>query len=833
MQQPSEGLHFGKYKLLERIATGGMAEIYRARMTAAAGVTKPVVIKKILPGYAGNTAFVSMFVNEARIAAGLSHGNIAQVFDFGEVDGQYFIAMEFVDGQPLSRVMRRAREKGLYTLPQPLALLIAVEVLEGLAYAHTRLDERGRPLHIVHRDVSPQNVLLGYEGQVKLVDFGIAKARLAGRNEAGEAGEVMGKYAYFAPEQARGRELDARTDVFAAGVVLYEMLCGRLPFEGKMADVLRKVALGDFPRPRDLNPDLPPALERILLTALAVEREQRYPTAEAFAEALTRYLHTAAPDVSPRARAHFMGYLFEAELVEDGRPVLLPREFLAQMARWTQGSAERRPSRVPTQPRDTAPALDEPARKGHRNTDRISHETPGAQDTGEPGSTTQPIPPESLAAEPSGPTTQPIPPESLAAEPPSPGKPSGIPLHLAAEQTILAQQSLSVVPTPREVSAQNVPRTVAPVRRLRLPRGVVLGAPVAVALTVMGAMLTMGNTGTFSVELSSTPPGATIRVDGRPLPSRTPALITHLPADGEHLLEVHVTGMVPWSQTVRAERGTTLAVHARLRSRMASGSSPQTRPARLPPPQEATMPVDRITLSAVGHAFRVPFESAAEVKLDPKRTYDVRVEGRLSTGGPMTVEQAGYFLEGTEQLPAHESFGLIGTEERPVSNATMLYVFLLDAKREDNHGSLQVRVRERDSGTVTTVRLDARAHALKLSRADRFLLRQLDPDTTYEVVLRDSPEPARTRGYEGGPVGRMLGLYGAGEGPETESGVLELLEVGQPVRLRGASWLMLAFPDDHLADNTGTLLLEVSPVVPPVRPPPVRAPGRMFDAPTR
>ncbi len=795
VQQPSEGLHFGKYKLLERIATGGMAEIYRARMTAVAGVTKPVVIKKILPGYAGNTAFVSMFVNEARIAAGLSHGNIAQVFDFGEVDGQYFIAMEFVDGQPLSRVLRRAREKGLYTLPQPLALLIAVEVLEGLAYAHTRLDERGRPLHIVHRDVSPQNVLLGYEGQVKLVDFGIAKARLAGRNEA-EDGEVMGKYAYFAPEQARGRELDARTDVFAAGVVLYEMLCGRLPFEGKMSDVLRKVALGDFPRPRDLNPDLPPALERILLTALAVEREQRYPTAEAFAEALTRHLHTAAPDVSPRARAHFMGFLFEAELVEDGRPVLLPREFLAQMTRWTQGPAERRAPREPTHLRE-APPLPEAPGQGDRTTQPITLEPPSAQDAREPGPTTQPICLEPFPVEPSVYSTGRIP--------------------------------LALVPT--EGPAPEEALAPSPSRGPGLPRSVVLGAPVALVLVAMAVMLQMGNTGTFSVELSSTPPGATIRVDGRPLPSRTPALITHLPADGEHLLEVHVTGMVPWSQMVRAERGTTLAVHARLRPRAQGGTASKS--VRAPPPQEATMPVSRVTLSAVGHAFRVPFESAAEVKLNPARTYAVRVEGRLSTGGPATVEQAGYFLEGTEQLPAHESFGLVGPEERLVRNASMLYVFLLDARKEDNHGSLQVRVRERDSGTVTIVRLDARTHALKLSRADRFLLRQLDPDTTYEVVLRDSPEPARTRGYEGGPVGRVLGLHGTGEGPDSAPGVLELLEVGQPVRLRGASWLQLAFPDDHLADNTGTLLLEVSPVVPPARPPPVRAPGRMFDTPTR
>ncbi|WP_253987232.1 protein kinase domain-containing protein [Pyxidicoccus xibeiensis] len=798
MQQPSEGLHFGKYKLLERIATGGMAEIYRARMTAAAGVTKPVVIKKILPRYAGNGAFVSMFVNEARIAAGLSHGNIAQVFDFGEVDGQYFIAMEFVDGHPLSRVLRRAREKGLYTVPQPLAVLIAVEVLEGLAYAHTRLDERGRPLHIVHRDVSPQNVLLGYEGQVKLVDFGIAKARLAGRDETDD-GEMRGKFSYFAPEQARGRELDARTDVFAAGVILYEMLCGRLPFEGKLEDVLRKLAQGDFPRPRDLNPDLPAALERILLTALAVERDQRYTTAEAFAEALTRHLHTAAPDVSPRARAHFMGYLFEAELVGDGRPVLLPREFLTQLARWTHRPAERRSNRDLTPPHPVlAPG------EGRRET------PPTAPAERRRERTTQPIPAVPGAPEPEPGVTQPV-----------------VQVPAAAPEPV-------TLPTAFPPPAPARARAPSSRQGFHVPRRVMLGAPAAVVLLATVMMLATGRTGTFSVELSSTPPGATIRVDGRPLPSRTPALITHLPADAEHLLEVHVTGMVPWSQTVRAERGTTLAVHARLRPRMAPGTSPPgvlaSKPPRAPPPQEATLSGGRLTLSAVGHAFRVPFLSAAEVSLDPKRTYAVRVEGRLSTGGPATVEQAGYYLDGNERLPAHESFGLLGPEEQLVRNASTLYVFLLDARKEDNHGSLMVRVRERNSGIVTSVRLVAREHALKLPRSDRFLLRQLDPGTTYEVVVRDSAEPARTRGEAGGPVGRVLGLHGTGEGPEASAGVMELLEVGQPVRLRGASWLQLAFPDDHLADNTGTLILEVSPVAPPGGGP-APSPGRLFDAP--
>ncbi len=771
MQQPSEGHHFGKYTLLERIATGGMAEIYRARMTAVAGVTKPVVIKKILPGFAGNPAFVSMFVNEARIAAGLSHGNIAQVFDFGEMDGQYFIAMEWVDGRPLSRVLRRARDKGLYTLPLPLALLVAVEVLKGLAYAHNRLDERGRPLHIIHRDISPQNVLLSYEGQVKLVDFGIARARLAGRGDT-EEGDLKGKYAYFAPEQARGRELDARADIFAVGVVLYEMLCGRLPFEGRMADVLRKAALGDFPRPRDLNPDISPALERILLTALAVEREQRYATAEAFAEALNRYLHTAAPDVSSSALAHFMAYLFEADLVAEGRPVMLPREFLSQMARWAHGPPERRAVREAPPPWEPASEL----------------------------------------------------PPYRELPPPLPRALSDTASEARRERIT---QPIPVVPGP----AAPAPATATP-GGFRLPRPVVLGAPaLAAAVLASLAALVAGNTGTFSVELSSTPPGASIRVDGQPQAAHTPTFITHLPADAEHLLEVYAPGMVPWSQTVRAERGTTLAVHARLRPKLGPAApSPgvlASKPLRAPPPQEATMPAGSLTLSAVGHAFRVPLYATLRVPLDPALTYGVRTEGRLSLGGPGQLEQAAYFVEGSEELPAHESFGLVGPEERLVHHATALYVFLLDARREDNHGALQVRVRERTGGKVTTVKLEARHHAVKLTRSDRFALRGMDPGTTYEVVVRDTAQPASTRGRTGGPVGRVLGLHGVGTGPEDGGGVLELLEVGQPVRLRGVSWLQLAFPDDNLADNSGTLLLEVSPVASPAGSPP--GPGGLFD----
>ncbi len=326
---------FGNYTLLDRLATGGMAEIYRARYVGAAGVTKPVVIKRILPHYAGDQSFTTMFVNEARIAATLSHGNIAQVFDFGELDGEYFLVMEYVPGQPLSKVLERAKGKGLFALPPPFAVLIAMEICQGLHYAHTRRDEHGRPLNIVHRDVSPQNVIVSYEGQVKLVDFGIAKARNARKGaEAAEA--AQGKFNYFAPEQVRGEPLDARTDVFAVGVVLYEMLCGERPFEGKLMKVLEKIAKGEYRRPREVNPDLPSGLEPIVTRALAPEKSARYQSAEALQEALGTYLYTHAPSFAPSSLESLMGYLFEPELAAEGRVVPASGELAEQAALWRQ-----------------------------------------------------------------------------------------------------------------------------------------------------------------------------------------------------------------------------------------------------------------------------------------------------------------------------------------------------------------------------------------------------------------------------------------------------------------------------------------------------------------
>ncbi len=335
-----EGQKFGKYLLIDRLAAGGMAEIYRAKFMAAAGVTKSVVIKRILPHYAGNNAFVSMFINEAKIAVGLAHGNIAQVFDFGEIDGEYYLAMEYVHGLSVSKLMKKARSIGLH-MPIPLAIYVIAEACAGLYYAHTRSDDSGRQLGIVHRDVSPQNIIVSFEGQVKLVDFGIAKARSASRNET-EHGALKGKYVYFSPEQTRSKPLDGRSDIFAAGICLYELLTGRLPFDGKMLDVLGKISRCEYDRPSLHNPRIAPELEQIVVKALALRLEDRYQTALELNEALIQYLHTAWPRFSRNHLAHLAQYLSREELEQDGVKVNLPEEFQTLLSEWKSKSGTHR-----------------------------------------------------------------------------------------------------------------------------------------------------------------------------------------------------------------------------------------------------------------------------------------------------------------------------------------------------------------------------------------------------------------------------------------------------------------------------------------------------------
>jgi eukaryotic-like serine/threonine-protein kinase len=277
MSKGGESFKFGKYELIAHLATGGMAEIYVARQTGIAGFEKLLVIKRILPHLAREELFVKMFFDEARIAARLSHQNIVQIYDLGHVDDQYFIAMEYLEGESLAKMMRKIR-KSKTPLSPALAAGIALQVCEGLHYAHTMVGPDGEALQVVHRDVNPQNVFVLYAGGVKLVDFGIAKA--TNRFSHTSTGMLKGKYGYMSPEQIKNLPLDARSDVYSAGVVLWEMLTGRKLFrQSSELEILQAITEQDTPPPSAVVSNVPPELDAVCLKALQRSRELRYQTA--------------------------------------------------------------------------------------------------------------------------------------------------------------------------------------------------------------------------------------------------------------------------------------------------------------------------------------------------------------------------------------------------------------------------------------------------------------------------------------------------------------------------------------------------------------------------
>ncbi|MEM9863879.1 MAG: protein kinase [Myxococcota bacterium] len=307
---------FGRYVLFDQIGSGGMAEIYLARMSNSLGGHRLCVIKEIRAAFDDDPAFIELLSAEARLAAKLNHANIVQVFDLGRQAGRLYLAMEYVEGFDLNQLLRRLSQRRI-ALPAEFAFAIIIETLRGLDYAHRKRDDEGRPLQLVHRDVSPSNVLISFEGEVKLCDFGIAKAaESTSDDDAIAQTRVAGKAGYMAPEHARGEELDARADVFAAGILLWELCAGRRMYSKKNGDVLAQAQRGDVPALPDRGIPGQGDLQAILDKALAPNPADRYATAAKFRDALEDFALRQRLRASALRFGSFLTEHFESEIVD-------------------------------------------------------------------------------------------------------------------------------------------------------------------------------------------------------------------------------------------------------------------------------------------------------------------------------------------------------------------------------------------------------------------------------------------------------------------------------------------------------------------------------------
>ncbi len=308
MRQP---IVFGKYLLLERISVGGMAEVFKAKYFGEEGFEKILAIKRILPSMAEDEQFITMFIDEAKIAGDLAHPNIGQIYELGQIDNGHFIAMEYIWGKDVLQIQnrfRRLRQK----MPQAMAAFTASRVCEGLDYAHRKTDASEKPMHIIHRDVSPQNILVSYSGEIKIIDFGIAKAR--SRSSKTQAGVLKGKFGYMSPEQVRGLPLDQRSDIFSIGTLLFEMTTGERLFTGETDfATLDKVRNAEVPIPSEVNDEITPEMDKIVLKALSRNPDNRYQWASDMQEDLNAYVEALDPPFRPKELTALVAQLFTAE----------------------------------------------------------------------------------------------------------------------------------------------------------------------------------------------------------------------------------------------------------------------------------------------------------------------------------------------------------------------------------------------------------------------------------------------------------------------------------------------------------------------------------------
>ncbi len=350
----------GKYTLLEKIAQGGMAQVYKARTFDTSGLERLVVIKRILPSISADPEYVEMLVDEAKIAVNFNHGNIAQVYDLGRVDDDYFIVMEYVDGKTFSQIIKRLNQIEK-KIPLDILLYCFIEHCRGLSYIHNKRGVDGRNLGVVHRDISPQNIILSYAGMIKIIDFGVAKAKV--KEGKTESGVLKGKFAYMSPEQARGDAVDFRSDIFSTGTLIWEMATGQRLFKKKNHhETIQFIQKAKYNAASSIRSDVPKDLDKIIKKALQKNPRNRFQDASDMARSLEKLLYKMNPDFKPVYAAEFIYKLFGPEKDEKELPDQL---FTKEDTPVTQAQ------KVKTKPYKKDPEQEEPTIK-----DVLDHTTP-------------------------------------------------------------------------------------------------------------------------------------------------------------------------------------------------------------------------------------------------------------------------------------------------------------------------------------------------------------------------------------------------------------------------------------------------------------------------
>lgn len=573
----------GQYYLMEKIAQGGMAEIFKGLSYDVHGLKKTVCIKKILPQLSASTEFIDSLIDEAKLAVRLVHGNIAQTYDLGKVGDDYFMVMEFVDGKSLSQIHKRCQAAG-NLIPISFLCSFASEILNGLNYMHRRTDDGGMPLHVVHRDISPQNIMVSYSGTVKIIDFGIAKAVF--KVGSTDSGILKGKFAYMSPEQAHGDAIDHRSDIFSLGIILHEMLTGKRLFKAEDSrQTIRNVRRAKVDPPSFLRDDIPDELDRIVIKALAKDRRHRYAFASDMHADLVKFLCTTYPDFKPSDIAAFVQELFRDEV---GRPQTLEADArtphliidrsnsaLADDSQFEATGAARAPTDMREYMLDEAPSslVEEEEGEPEEVPDAdMEEEHSGWAAKGADGAEEWTLP---KARRPSLPIVR-----SLA-----------IALGVAAvllvgfflvrhlgrgpEEPVRAFAEAIVVTDPMDASVSLDGRVVgqgSPVTIRNIPAGDehVLSVtkdgylPHERQITLqpgefasLSVALTRAPASTASLEILSQPSGARVFIDDRETSHRTPAVITGLAIDREHTVGLYREGYRFWTKPVALKSGET------------------------------------------------------------------------------------------------------------------------------------------------------------------------------------------------------------------------------------------------------------------------------------